>query len=159
MNDILDNPDLYKNKSKAARLVEDGKKKFSKIENKDITYDKKYLDVAEKVKSKLISRGFTTALLYADVEFTTINTGCMSKQRALMGRRDCYFKNSTMTDGKLFHDIYINLSYSYEYSDSEIEEKSYALYALVKELSRLIPIRVFVVNHVGTYGKKSSNTG
>lgn len=159
MNDILDNPDLYKNKSKAARLVEDGKKKFSQIENKDITYDKKYLDVAEKVKSKLISRGFTTALLYADVEFTTINTGCMSKQRALMGRRDCYFKNSTMTDGKLFHDIYINLSYSYGYSDSEIEEKSYALYALVKELSRLIPIRVFVVNHVGTYGKKSSNTG
>ena len=74
MNDILDNPDLYKNKSKAARLVEDGKKKFSQIENKDITYDKKYLDVAEKVKSKLISRGFTTALLYADVEFTTINT-------------------------------------------------------------------------------------
>ena len=63
-----------------------------------------------------------------------------------------------MTDGKLFHDIYINLSYSYGYSDSEIEEKSYALYALVKELSRLIPIRVFVVNHVGTYGKKSSNT-
>ncbi len=64
-----------------------------------------------------------------------------------------------MTDGKLFHDIYINLSYSYGYSNSEIEEKSYALYALVKELSRLIPIRVFVVNHVGTYGKKSSNTG
>lgn len=28
MNDILDNPDLYKNKSKAARLVEDGKKKI-----------------------------------------------------------------------------------------------------------------------------------
>ena len=97
-------------------------------------------------------------MLYADVEFTTINTGCMSKQRAMMGKRDCYFKNASMTDGKLFHDIYINLSYSASYSDSEIEEKSYALYALVRELSRLIPMRVFVVNHVGT-DKTSSNTG
>ena len=158
MDDILNNSHLYENKEKAKKLVESGLGKYEHINKKDIFYDKKYLDVAEKVKSKLISRGFTTSMLYADVEFTTINTGCMSKQRAMMGKRDCYFKNASMTDGKLFHDIYINLSYSAGYSDSEIEEKSYALYALVRELSRLIPMRVFVVNHVGT-NKTSSNTG
>ena len=35
MNDILDNQDLYKNKSKAAKLVEDGKKKFSQTWRKN----------------------------------------------------------------------------------------------------------------------------
>ena len=149
MNDVIDNMHLADKLSTAKGYIEEGIEKFKKIDTKNLEYDKKYLDVAEKVKDKLIARGFTTKMLYADVEFTSENTGCMSKQRALMGKRDCYFKNTSMTDGKLFHDIYINLSYSYSYSDSEIEQKSYALYALVKELSRLIPMRVFVVNHVG----------
>ena len=149
MNDVIDNMHLADELSTAKGYIQEGIEKFKKIDTKNLEYDKKYLDVAEKVKDKLIARGFTTKMLYADVEFTSENTGCMSKQRALMGKRDCYFKNTSMTDGKLFHDIYINLSYSYNYSDSEIEQKSYALYALVKELSRLIPMRVFVVNHVG----------
>lgn len=109
-----------------------------------------YKDVAKKVKSKLQARGFTTKMLYKSVEFTTENTGVLSKQRAMLGRRDCYYTDSTMSDKKLFHDIYINLSYSYHIKDSVIKKNSYALYALTKELARLIPIRVFVVNHVGT---------
>ena len=149
MNDVIDNMHLADKLSTAKGYIEAGIEKFKKIDTKNLEYDKKYLDVAEKVKDKLIARGFTTKMLYADVEFTSENTGCMSKQRALMGKRDCYFKNTSMTDGKLFHDIYINLSYHAGYSDEEIEKKSYALYALVKELSRLIPMRVFVVNHVG----------
>ena len=156
MNDCIDNADKSLNTS--WNYIQDGIEKFKKIDTKNLAYDKKYLDVAEKVKEKLIARGFTTKMLYADVEFTSENTGCMSKQRALMGRRDCYFKNTAMTDGKLFHDIYINLSYHYGYSNEEIEKKSYALYALVKELSRLIPIRVFVINHVG-HNTESKKTG
>lgn len=135
---------------KVLRLIEEGKEAFSKIDSLNLEYDKLYEDVAKKVKDKLIGRGFTTAMLYNTVDFTTENTGLMSKQRAMMGRRDCYFKNPSMTDGKLFHDIYINLSYSASLSDSTIINNSYAIYALTKELARLIPIRVFVVNHVGT---------
>ena len=55
-----------------------------------------------------------------------------------------------MSDGNLFHDMYINLSYSGGIPDSVITKNSYALYALTKELSRVLPIRVIVVNHVGT---------
>ena len=78
MDDILNNSHLYENKEKAKNLVKNGLDKYEHINKKDISYDKKYLDVAEKVKSKLISRGFTTSMLYADVEFTTINTGCIA---------------------------------------------------------------------------------
>ena len=149
MNDVIDNKHLAEVSSSAKRYLEQGVKAYSLIDTKNTTYDKKYEAIALEVKNKLIGRGFTTKMLYADVEFTTQNTGVMSKQRAMMGRRDCYFKNTAMTDGKLFHDIYINMSYSSGISDETIEKKSYALYALVKELSRLIPMRVFVVNHVG----------
>ena len=149
MDDILENSQLAECSSNARRYLEQGKKAYTLIDRKDTTYDKKYQAIAEEVKSKLIGRGFTTKMLYADVEFTSQKTGVMSKQRAMMGRADCYYKNTAMTDGKLFHDIYINMSYSGSISDSVIEQKSYALYALVKELSRLIPMRVFVVNHVG----------
>ena len=149
MDDILENSHLAECSSNARRYLEQGKKAYTLIDRKDTTYDKKYQAIAEEVKSKLIGRGFTTKMLYADVEFTSQKTGVMSKQRAMMGRADCYYKNTAMTDGKLFHDIYINMSYSGSISDEVIEKKSYALYALVKELSRLIPMRVFVVNHVG----------
>ena len=149
MNDVIDNQHLAEVSSDAKRYLEKGIKAYSLIDTKNTTYDKKYEAIAIEVKNKLIGRGFTTKMLYADVEFTTQDTGVMSKQRAMMGRRDCYFKNTAMTDGKLFHDIYINMSYSGSISDETIEKKSYALYALVKELSRLIPMRVFVINHVG----------
>ena len=149
MDDIIENSQLAECSPNAKRFLEQGKKAYTLIDRKDTTYDKKYQAIAEEVKSKLIGRGFTTKMLYADVEFTSQKTGVMSKQRAMMGRADCYYKNTAMTDGKLFHDIYINMSYSGSISDEVIEKKSYALYALVKELSRLIPMRVFVVNHVG----------
>ena len=147
MNDVIENKNEKLGKSCA--YINEGIEKFKKIDSKNLEYDKKYLDVATKVKEKLIARGFTTRILYADVEFTSKNTGVLSKQRVMLGKRDCYFKNAAMTDGKLFHDIYINLSYSASIPNSTIEKNSYALYALVKELSRLIPIRVFVINHVG----------
>ena len=147
MNDVIENKNEKLGQSCA--YINEGIEKFKKIDSKNLEYDKKYLDVATKVKEKLIARGFTTRMLYADVEFTSKNTGVLSKQRVMLGKRDCYFKNAAMTDGKLFHDIYINLSYSDAIANSTIEENSYALYALVKELSRLIPIRVFVINHVG----------
>lgn len=149
MDDVIANREVIKNNSKATRYLEQGINAYKIIDIKNTTYDKKYEAIAKEVKDKLMARGFTTKMLYADVEFTSENTGVMSKQRAMMGRRDCYFKNTAMTDGKLFHDIYINMSYSGYISDETIEQKSYALYALVKELSRLIPMRVFVINHVG----------
>lgn len=130
--------------------VKSGVKAYEKIDQFNTSYDKLYEDVAHKVKNKLYARGFTTAMLSRPVEFTTEKTGVMSKQRAMLGRRDCYFKDPKMTDGKLFHDIYINLSYSWTISDSKIRDNAYALYALCKEVARLIPIRVIVVNHVGT---------
>ena len=157
MDDVLENSQLAECSPNARRFLEQGKKAYTLIDRKDTTYDKKYQAIAEEVKSKLIGRGFTTKMLYADVEFTSQKTGVMSKQRAMMGRADCYYKNTAMTDGKLFHDIYINMSYSGGISDEVIEKKSYALYALVKELSRLIPMRVFVVNHVG-HGTTSAHT-
>ena len=157
MDDVIANSQLAECSSNAQRYLEQGKKAYTLIDRKDTTYDKKYQAIAEEVKSKLIGRGFTTKMLYADVEFTSQKTGVMSKQRAMMGRADCYYKNTAMTDGKLFHDIYINMSYSGGISDEVIEKKSYALYALVKELSRLIPMRVFVVNHVG-HGTTSAHT-
>ena len=147
MNDVIENKN--ENLGQSCAYINEGIEKFKKIDSKNLEYDKKYLDVATKVKEKLIARGFTTRMLYADVEFTSQNTGVLSKQRVMLGKRDCYFKNAAMTDGKLFHDIYINLSYSASIANSTIEKNSYALYALVKELSRLIPIRVFVINHVG----------
>lgn len=149
MEDVIANQDRG-NKSKVKQLVQDGIKAYEKINTKNTAYNKKYLDVALKVRDALIARGFTTKLLYGNVEFTTENTGCMSKQRAMMGRRDCYYKDPRMTDGKLFHDLYINLSYSWGVADSLIEKNSYALYALCSELSRLISMRVFVINHVGS---------
>ena len=149
MNDVIDNKHLAEFSSRASDYIEKGINAYKLIDTKNTTYDKKYRAIAEEVKSKLIARGFTTKMLYADVEFTSQKTGVMSKQRAMMGRPDCYYKNTAMTDGKLFHDLYINMSYSGWIDDSVIEQKSYALYALVKELSRLIPMRVFVINHVG----------
>ena len=149
MYDVVENSKLAECSSSAKKYLEQGIEAYKLIDRKDTTYDKKYEAIAREVKDKLIGRGFTTKMLYADVEFTSQNTGVMSKQRAMMGKRDCYFKNTAMTDGKLFHDIYINMSYSGGISDETIEKKSYALYALVKELSRLIPMRVFVINHVG----------
>ena len=147
MNDVIS----HKGKStKADRLIAEGLEKYKKIQEKDTQYSKKYEDVARKVKEALVARGFTTKLLYGNVEFTDENTGVMSHQRAMLGRRDCYFKDPKMDDGKLFHDLYINLSYSWSVDDSVIEKNSYALYALCAELSRLISIRVFVINHVGT---------
>lgn len=142
--------DMPKLSSDAKSNIQDGIQLYSKIDTKDTNYSSLYEDVAQDVKSKLQARGFTSAMLYGTVEFTPENTGCMSKQRALMGRRDCYYKNPAMDDSKLFHDIYINLSYSFGVSDDKIQRNSYALYALCKELSRLIPMRVYVVNHVGT---------
>ena len=149
MDDVIKNKELAECSTKAKNYLEKGIRAYENIDSKNTTYDKKYEAIALEVKNKLIARGFTTKMLYADVEFTSQKTGVMSKQRAMMGRPDCYFKNTTMTDGKLFHDIYINMSYSGGISDEVIEKKSYALYALVKELSRLIPMRVFVINHVG----------
>lgn len=157
MHDVIDNKHLAEVSSKAQGYIEQGIKAYSLIDTKNTTYDKKYQAIAEEVKRKLIARGFTTKLLYADVEFTSQKTGVMSKQRAMMGRPDCYYKNTAMTDGKLFHDLYINMSYSGWIEDEVIEKKSYALYALVKELSRLIPMRVFVVNHVGHNTKSGHN--
>lgn len=148
MEDCIANQD--RNGGKGKKLVQEGIKAYSKINTKNTAYNKKFEDVALKVRDALIARGFTTKLLYGNVEFTTENTGCMSKQRAMMGRRDCYYKDPRMTDGKLFHDLYINLSYSWGVSDSLIEKNSYALYALCSELSRLISMRVFVINHVGS---------
>ena len=136
--------------SKSKREIEDGVKAFEKIGDLNTKYDTLFQDVSEKVRGKLLARGFTTAMLYSSVEFTTENTGVMSKQRAMLGRRDCYFKNPSMSDGKLFHDMYINLSYSWGVSDATIRENSYAIYALTKELARVLPMRVIVVNHVGT---------
>jgi len=134
----------------ATDYITKGQKLYERIDEKDVTYDKKYRDVAEKVRAKLLARGFTTSMLYSSVEFTTENTGCMSKVRAMLGRRDCYYKNPSVNDGKLFHDIYVNLSYSAYINDSTIVNNSYALYALTAELARIIPMRVIVVNHVGT---------
>ena len=136
---------------KAKDYIAKGINKFNRISEKDITYSDLYKDVAENVRDKLITRGFTTSMLYSTVGFTTENTGLICKQRAMLGRRDCFFKNPQVDGGKkLFHDIYINLSYSWSVRDSKIERNSYALYALTKELSRVIPMRVIVVNHVGT---------
>jgi len=157
MNDVINNRELAKNSNNGDKYIDQGIEKYKKIDQKNLEYNSLYRDIAEKVKEKLIARGFTTKMLYADVEFTSVNTGVMSKQRVLLGKRDCYFKNAAMTDGKLFHDIYINLSYSGGISDSTIEKNSYGLYALVKELSRLIPMRVIVVNHVGHYSEYSEN--
>ena len=159
MHDVVENKHLAEVSFNAKKYLEQGIAAYKLIDTKNTTYDKKYEAIALEVKNKLIGRGFTTKMLYADVEFTTQNTGVISKQRAMMGKRDCYFKNTAMTDGKLFHDIYINMSYSGSISDETIEKKSYALYALVKELSRLIPMRVFVVNHVGhnTMSKHNSS--
>jgi len=150
MDDVIASSTLPSCSAKARNYIKAGEKAFKEIECKDVTYDKLYQDVAERVKSKLKARGFTTAMLYSEVEFSTENTGVMSKTRAMLGRRDCYYKNPSMTDGKLFHDIYINLSYSFGVSDATIIKNSYAIYALTKELARLIPMRVIVVNHVGT---------
>lgn len=147
MEDCIANKN--RNNGAGKSLVEAGEKAWAKLK-KDVSYNKKYEDVAKKVRDALIARGFTTKLLYGNVEFTTENTGCMSKQRALLGRRDCYYKDPRMNDGKLFHDLYINLSYYWGIADSIIENNSYALYALCAELSKLISMRVFVINHVGT---------
>lgn len=117
-------------------------------EKTDASYDTLYQDVKDKVVAKLHTRGFTTKLLYSTPEFTTHNTGCLSKQRAMLGRRDCYFAQSGMSDKKLFHDIYINLSYDASVSTDKIRKNAYALYALSQALSRVVPIRVYVVNHV-----------
>jgi len=129
------------------KYINEGTSKFnsSKV---DSSYSTLYKDVADKVKAKLHTRGFTTKLLYSTPEFTATDTGCMSKQRAMLGRRDCYFTSGNFSDAKLFHDIYVNLSYDASISDSTIRENAYALFALSKELGRVVPIRIYVVNHV-----------
>jgi len=127
--------------------IDEGTNKFnsSKV---NASYSTLYKDVADKVKAKLHTRGFTTKLLYSTPEFTSTNTGCMSKQRAMLGRRDCYFTSTGFSDAKLFHDIYVNLSYDADISDETIRNNAYALFALSKELGRIVPIRIYVVNHV-----------
>jgi hypothetical protein len=147
MNDIINTPTTD---SEAIDLITEGKEKYKDIQTKNGSYSTLYADVAREVKDKLHSRGFTTKMLYGDVSFTSQNTGVLSKQRVMLGKRDCYFQNTAMDDSKLFHDIYINLSYSWSIDDKVIENNAYALYALCKELARLVSIRVFVINHVGT---------
>lgn len=143
--------DVIANKGDDKRgYIKQGIEKYKNISKKDSTYNKKYEDVARKVRDALVARGFTTKLLYGNVEFTTENTGVLSHHRAMMGRRDCYYKDPRMSDGKLFHDLFVNLSYPWSVSEETIEKNSYALYALCNELSRLVSIRVFVINHVGT---------
>jgi len=152
MNDVVANKDhsnLEDNES-AKEYIDEGIKAYKDIQSKDDTFDTLYEDIASKVKDKLITRGFTTAMLYSTVEFTAENTGVASKQRMMMGRRDFFFKNPSVSDGKLFYDIYINMSYSWAVKDSTIRDNSYALYAFTKELSRVLPMRVIIVNHVGT---------
>lgn len=147
MNSVLQQ---YDNSSDyVKKLIDNGQQLYEKL-TYNTEYKTLYKDVADKVKQKLITRGFTTAMLYSTVEFTSENTGVMSKQRAMLGKRDCFFKNPTISNGKLFHDIYINLSYQWSYSNEDIRKKSYALFALTRTLSKVIPIRVIVVNHVGT---------
>jgi len=149
MDTIIYNRENAKS-DRAKGYIDQGIKAYEKINEKNVNYDVLYEDVANKVKSKLQARGFRTAMLYGNVEFTSENTGMFSKTRAMLGRRDCYYKSSTYDDSKLFHDIYINLSYRYDVSDSVIRDNSYALYALVSALSKVISIRVYVVNHVET---------
>ena len=114
----------------------------------DQTQENIYKDVHSSVRSKLISRGFTSKMLYNTPEFTTERTGMLSKQRALMGMRDCYFKDNKVSEGNTFHDIFISLSYSYSVDQDQINEKAMSMYALTKELSRFIKVRVFIVNWV-----------
>ncbi len=135
--------------SSAQKYIQEGKEAWD-----NFVWDAKqeaiYKDVHKQVQGKLISRGFTTKMLYGTPEFTTENTGLLSKQRALLGRRDCYFKDSAVSEGNLFHDIFINLSYPWETNQNLINEKAMSMYALTKELSRFIKVRVFVVNWVYT---------
>ena len=149
MDDILQWEGVFPDGT-VSKYIQAGKDAFAEASKKDFQYNKLYEDVAQKVKDRLIARGFTTSMLYSTVGFTTQKTGVLSKQRVMLGKRDCYFKDSRMDDSKLFHDIYINLSYGAHVSNEKITKNSYALYALTRELSRLLPIRVFVVNHVGT---------
>ena len=136
---------------KVQKYIEDGIERYKYISEKDITYSTLYKDVANDVRDRLITRGFTTSMLYSSIDFTHDNTGMICKQRAMLGRRDCYYANPLIDGGKkIFHDIYINLSYSHRIPNAKIQRNSYALYALTKELSRVIPMRVIVVNHVGT---------
>ncbi len=140
----------HKDAQEKIQYLRDGKDAYKKIHEKNAKYDTLFENVSEQVRDKLLTRGFTTAMLYSTVEFTNMNTGVMSKQRAMLGKRDCFFKNPSVSDGKLFHDLYINLSYNWSIEDRVIRENSYALYALTKALARVIPMRVIVVNHVGT---------
>lgn len=149
MDDVLQWEGVFPD-GKVPHYIEEGKRLYSEAKNLDVKYSTLYADVAKKVKDKLLARGFTTSMLYTTIGFTSQKTGVLSKQRVLLGKRDCYFKDSAMDDSKLFHDIYINLSYDGKVTDETITNNSYALYALTRELSQLIPIRVFVVNHVGT---------
>ncbi len=116
----------------------------------DDSLERIYRDVHEKVRDKLISRGFTSKMLYGTPEFTSEKTGVLCKQRALMGMRDCYFKDKAVSEGNLFHDIFINLSYPWSVNQESIDKKAMSMYALTKELSRFIKLRVFVVNWVNT---------
>ncbi len=150
MNDVVKHKDDPNLNSRARSQIKDGIAKYDRINDKNIKYDTLYEDVANKVKNALVSRGFTSKMLYGTVEFTSQNTGMMNKHRAMLGRKDCYFKESHVSDGKLFHDIYINMSFSYGVADSTIEKNAYALFALTREMARLVPIRIFIVNHVGT---------
>jgi len=131
-------------------LIKKGKEKYKNINKYDINYDKIYESIALEVRDKLVARGFTTSLLYERVGFTRRNTGKLSISQVCLGKPDCYFEKKGMSEGKLFYDFYINLSYLYMISDETIMRNAYALYALTKELGRLISLRVIVVNHVGT---------
>ena len=137
------------NNNPSKQYLEEGIEKWNNFVWND-SYEKIYKNVHEQVRNKLITRGFTTKMLYGTPEFTSERTGIISKQRALMGMRDCYFKGSAVDDGNMFHDIFINLSYSWRTSQDLINEKAMSIYALTKELSRFIKIRVFIVNWVYT---------
>ncbi len=151
MDDVDANINHKDNSSGSKAYHKEGQRKYKEILSYNIEYDKVYQEIAMRVRDKLVGRGFTTKMLYGNVEFTSRKTGSMSKQRALLGRRDCYFSNPTMDDGKLFFDFYINLSYSAGISNEHIKRNAYALYALTATLGRLLSLRVIVVNHVGSY--------
>lgn len=126
-------------------------------------YDKQALEV----RDILHGRGFTSKVLYGDPGFTNENTGMICKGRLMSGRSDYFYKNHAVTEGRIFHDIYVNLSYPGSIDNNIILRNAYALYALVKELSNIMSIRVIVVNHVTLeknnrglcYGYIVKNTG
>jgi len=131
------------------RLVEQGEKEYENIDAFDVTYSTIFESASKIVKDKLVARGLINKYLSGSVEMTNIPTGVLSHTQVALGRPDCWIKSYGVTDGNIFYDLYINLSYSYDVADEEIAKNAYAIYALVQVLAKVIPMRVYVVNHVG----------